>query len=125
LLSVTKCKTRRYKNEGTKQHHTQDGRPSSQGWYFETSLEHHTVVGWVYRYYTGNVTRNFFSQVEWGGTIKNKLKKKSKFYGGADWKKIAENLLFFREASTDTNKTYTRDKITDAVQWGETKSQNS
>jgi hypothetical protein len=40
--------------------HKQDGRPSSQGWYFETSLEHQTVVGWVYRYYTGNVTRNFF-----------------------------------------------------------------
>jgi hypothetical protein len=39
---------------------TRDGRPSSQWWYFEMSLEHETVVVWVYRYYTVNVTRNFF-----------------------------------------------------------------
>lgn len=36
--------------------------------------------------------------------------------------KDSRKSVIFREASTDTNKTYTRDKITDAVQWGNKKS---
>jgi len=82
---------------------TQDGRTSSQGWYFETSLEHQTV-GWVYRYYTGNVTRNFPGV---GGSNESK---KIKIWWGLSGKDTKKLFFVFSRGVYRHEQTYTRDK---------------